>query len=70
VPLTDMINLTGYINQALPNLASKIDMGFIKPQEASSFTIPYNMYQDGGWRFDIRRMETALRKESTIPIQK
>ena len=70
VPLTDMINLTSYINQALPNLVSKIDMGFIKPQEASSFTIPYNMYQDGGWKFDIRRMETALRKESTIPIQK
>jgi DNA-binding Lrp family transcriptional regulator len=70
VPLTDMISVTSYINQALPNLSSKIDVGFVKPQEASSFTIPYHMYQDGNWKFDVRRMETALRKESIIPVPK
>ena len=70
VPLTDMIGVTNYINQALPTLSSKVDVGFIKPQEASSFTIPYNMHQDDGWKFDIRRMETALRKESIIPMPK
>lgn len=70
VPLSDMINVTSYLNRAVPNLASNVEMGFIKPQEASSFTIPYNMYQKGNWRFDVRRMESALRKESIIPMQK
>ena len=70
VPFTDIINVTSYLNQAVPNLASKVEMGFIKPQEASSFTIPYGMYQNGGWKFDIRRMEAALRKESVTPMQK
>jgi DNA-binding Lrp family transcriptional regulator len=70
VPLTDMISVTSYINKALPNLSSKVDVGFVKPQEASSFTIPYHMYQDGNWKFDVRRMETALRKESIVPVPK
>ena len=70
VPLVDMINVSSYINAAAPNLASKVEMGFINLAEASSFTVPYQMYQNDGWKFDVRRMETALRKESIVPLQK
>lgn len=70
VPVTDLINVFAYINSAQPSLASKVDVGFIKPADSSFFTIPYNMYEKDGWRFESRRMEAALRKESVIPLEK
>ena len=70
VPLTDLISVSNYINAAVPSLTSKVEMSFVNLAEAASFTIPYNMYEDGGWKFNTRRMEAALRKEPAIPIQK
>lgn len=70
VPPADIIPVATYINDAIPNLTSKVDVGFIKHAEAALFTVPYNLYQKDGWEFDVRRMETALRKESIIPAQK
>ena len=70
VPVTDMINVTGYISKAFPNLSSRVKVGFVEQPNASSFTIPYNMYQDGRWKFNLRQMENSLRRESVIPIKK
>ncbi|MDE1853948.1 MAG: hypothetical protein KGI38_09445 [Thaumarchaeota archaeon] len=70
VPVTDLISMSSYINSAVPNLASKVEMSFIKPSEATSFTVPYSMYQDGSWKFNMRQMETHLRKDSIVPLQK
>lgn len=70
VPVTDMISVTSYINNAIPDLSAKVDLGFIKPAEASSFTIPYNMHQDSRWKFNLRQMENALLKESVVPLKK
>jgi DNA-binding Lrp family transcriptional regulator len=70
VPVTDMISATTYINDAVTNLGPKAEVGFVKPSEAYSFTIPYNMYQDGRWKFDAGRMETALRKGSSVALKK
>ena len=70
VPVTDLINMSSYINSAVPNLASKVEMSFVKPSEATSFAIPYNMYQDGSWKFNIRQMESRLREDSIVPLQK
>jgi len=70
VPVTDMINVTSYISRALPNLSSRVEIGFIEYANATSFTIPYNMYQGGKWRFDLRHMEIALRKESVVALKK
>ncbi|HUI23861.1 MAG TPA: hypothetical protein VLY82_05660, partial [Nitrososphaerales archaeon] len=70
IPVTDMIKTTSYINNALPNLSSKVTMGFMEPANATSFTIPYSMYQDGRWKFDIRQMENSLRKESAASPKK
>ena len=69
IPVTDMIKATSYVNGALPNLSSKVTMGFVEPSKATSFTIPYNMYQDDRWKFDSRQMENSLRKESVVPFK-
>jgi len=70
IPVTDMIKATSYINEATPNLSSKVTMGFVEPANATSFTIPYNMYQDGKWKFDRRQLDNSLRKESVVPLKK
>lgn len=70
IPVTDLVNVSSYISISVPNLASKVEMGFVSLAEATSFTIPYNMYQDHGWKFDTQHMETALKKEAAIPMQK
>ena len=69
-PVTDITNLTGYINGAVPNLTSKVDVGFVKPSEATLFTIPYNMYQGDRWKFDPHQMENALKKEPLLAPKK
>jgi DNA-binding Lrp family transcriptional regulator len=69
-PVTDLINVTSYINGLAPNLSSKVDVGFVKPSDAASFTIPYNMYQGGRWKFDLHQMENALRKEPEVSSKK
>jgi len=65
-PVTDLTNVTSYINATVPNLSSKVDVGFVKPSEATSFTIPYNMYQGDRWKFDLHQMESALGKEPLV----
>jgi len=70
VPVVDMINFTSYINNSVPQLSSKVSVGFVKPGDAYSFTIPYNMFQDGEWKFNTRQMENALHKESVSSFKK
>jgi DNA-binding Lrp family transcriptional regulator len=70
VPITDIISVTGYISNSFPNLHSKVSVGFVEPANATSFTIPYHMYQDNRWKFDPRQLENSLRKESVIPLGK
>ncbi len=70
VPLTDLTSVSSYITAAVPSLASRVEVGFVNYSDATSFTVPYNMYQDDLWKFNARQMETTLRKETIIPLQK
>ena len=70
VPVADLVSVAAYINNAVPDLTSRIDVSFVKPAEASSFTIPYEMYRDDRWRFDVKQMEAGLRKHSGTPGKK
>jgi DNA-binding Lrp family transcriptional regulator len=70
VPVTDLMSVSSYINDAVPNLASKLNMSLVKYAEANAFTIPYHMFQDGAWKSNLREMEKALQKESTVRAQK
>ena len=69
-PLTDLLAVSSYINSSIPRLASKLELGFVKPADSQFFTIPHHMYQDGKWRFNLSQMAKALRKESVVPLQK
>lgn len=70
IPITEIINTTSYISTSIPNLASRAEMNFVKPDDASAFTIPYTMFMDGEWKFNTRQMEAGLRKEATAPLQR
>jgi DNA-binding Lrp family transcriptional regulator len=70
VPLTDLMAVSTYINDAVPHLGSRLDISFSKPTESYSYTIPHHMYQNGQWKFNPRQMNSALQKQSTAPLQK
>jgi DNA-binding Lrp family transcriptional regulator len=70
VPVTDLVNVSSYINDAVSNLASKLSMSLVKHSEATTFTAPYHMFQDGSWKFNLRQMERSLQKESAVQAQK
>ena len=70
VPLTDLMAVSTYINDAVPHLGPRLEVGFVKPAESYSFTIPHHMYHDGEWKFNTRQMNTALQKESNTPAPK
>ena len=70
VPLTDLMAVSIYINDAVPHLGSKLDVSFVKPSESYSYTIPHHMYHGGQWKFNLRQMNNALQKEPAAPLQK
>ena len=70
VPLTDIISMSTYINDAVPHLAAKLEVGFVKPTESFLFTIPYNMYQGGKWKFNPKQMANVLQKAAVSSMQK
>jgi len=47
-----------------------VEIGFVEPANATSFTIPYNMYQGGSWKFDLNQIVKSLRKKSVIALKK
>ena len=70
VPLTDLMAVSTYINDAAPDLGSRLEVGFVKAPESYSFTIPHHMYQGGQWKFNTRHMNNALQKGSNAPSAK
>ncbi len=70
VPLADMMPLLGYLNDELGELGSSVEMETVKTNEASSFTIPYEMWQRGAWRLDLKGIKEAVRKELRSSIEK
>ena len=70
VPLTDLMAVSAYVNDSVPNLGSRLEVGFVKPAESRSFTIPHHMYQGNQWKFNLRQMKNALQEHSAAPLQK
>ena len=64
-PVAELLDVISYVGSSAADLASKVDMNFIKPEESSSFTIPYNMFDDGAWKFYPQQMEAALQREAS-----
>jgi DNA-binding Lrp family transcriptional regulator len=63
VPLGDMLSLFGYVNSELGELGSAVDVEYVKTNQASSFTIPYEMWEDREWKFKVHDMKSAIMKE-------
>lgn len=61
IPLTELIAVFSYLDAALPDLDSRVEVGFTRSKEAELFTIPYEMYQDGVWTFDASRVRQGIR---------
>ena len=70
IPLTEVIHVLNYINETVPEVGEGVEMSFVNPSCVASFTIPYNMYHNGRWRFNAENMEEELLKTSATPVQK
>jgi DNA-binding Lrp family transcriptional regulator len=62
IPVEEALGTLSYINDEVPYLDTKVEIGYLKPRESYLYTIPHNMYVDGKWTFDAQRMESALVK--------
>lgn len=70
IPIEDFIETGSYLNSQLQYLGSKIEFGYMKVAEACNFTIPYEKFVDGEWKFDSKRMELDMAKELSQNIEK
>jgi DNA-binding Lrp family transcriptional regulator len=66
LPLTELIATNDFLNKQAPGLGSKVEIGYLNPSESSNFTVPYNMYEDGEWKFDAGKMKSAVL--GTVPV--
>jgi DNA-binding Lrp family transcriptional regulator len=62
IPVEDVLGTMGYLNDEVPYLESKVEIGYLKPRESYLYTIPYNMHVANEWTFDVERMESAVVK--------
>lgn len=65
IPLSDLVPAFSYLNGSHPDLDSKVEVGFTRSKEAALFTIPYNMFQAGSWKFDPGLVKQALKTALT-----
>jgi DNA-binding Lrp family transcriptional regulator len=70
VPVTDFVETNSYLNEELGYLGPKVEIGYLKGNESSNFTIPYEKYVHDDWEFDTKRMEAAVVKELRTALQK
>lgn len=70
VPSSDIIQVSNYLDDGVSDMGAKMEMGFVRPSDSTSFTIPYYMYHKGQWKFEVEEAESTLRKTSSVSIQK
>jgi DNA-binding Lrp family transcriptional regulator len=70
VPLENLAATMNYINEELQYLGRKIEVGYLRVDESWTYTIPYHMFSDGKWRFNVKKMETATLREISARPEK
>jgi DNA-binding Lrp family transcriptional regulator len=70
VPLTDFAPTMKYLNEELQFLGGVIDTGYLSVEDSWNYTIPYQMFSDGGWRFDVRKMGSTVAKGLRGAVEK
>ena len=58
-PIREATTSLDYLNSELPDLNDKVQMSYVKKNEASLFTIPYEMFKDG-WTYDLKKAKLAV----------
>jgi DNA-binding Lrp family transcriptional regulator len=53
VPATDLIDLLGYIYKHVEVFAEKLDWAIRDVPSGAAYTLPYNMFKDGEWWFNL-----------------
>jgi DNA-binding Lrp family transcriptional regulator len=56
IPVQEATSTFDYLNSQIPDLYGKVELSFVKRSEASAFTIPYQMF-DEGWKYDLEKMK-------------
>jgi len=57
IPAQEAVGTFDYISSEVPNLDSRINVGYIRPRDAYLFTIPFEMFENG-WSFALDRLES------------
>jgi len=58
-PFREAMTTLDYLNSEVPDLHDRVEMSFVKKKEASLFTIPYEMFEDG-WNYDLKKAKSAV----------
>jgi DNA-binding Lrp family transcriptional regulator len=70
IPMVDFVEAGSFLNDELQFLGPKVDFGYMKAGDSDNFTIPYEMFVDGEWKFDAKRIESAVLKELSAGAEK
>jgi DNA-binding Lrp family transcriptional regulator len=60
IPVQEATSTFEYLNSQIPDLYGRVELSFVKKSEASAFTIPYQMF-DNGWKYDLEKMKRLFR---------
>ncbi len=60
IPVRELAPTLDYLDSEVPDLDESVQVSFVKRQEASLFTIPYEMFKDG-WSYDLKKAKSAGR---------
>ncbi|MDV3244292.1 MAG: hypothetical protein LYZ66_03840 [Nitrososphaerales archaeon] len=67
IPIREAVTTLDYLNSEVPDLYGKVQISYVKRNEACLFTIPYEMFKDG-WNYDLKKARSAvanLRRKKT-----
>jgi DNA-binding Lrp family transcriptional regulator len=70
IPMVDFVETGSFLNDELQFLGPKVEFGYMKAGDSSNFTIPYDMFVDGEWKFDVKRVESTVLKELSAGSEK
>ncbi len=63
IPVADFIETMSYVNGELQFLGPKVETGYMRVGDSQNFTIPYELFDDKAWKFDVGRMTASITKE-------
>jgi DNA-binding Lrp family transcriptional regulator len=63
IPSDDVLPALEYLNTRIPDLASAVEVGYVKRGEMHQFNCPRHLYGDKGWKFSMDLVEAGVHKE-------